>query len=187
MTAIPEPSVGLYWYANVDPTVPPGVAAPLYQLLVRTDVSGLYWKASSLDTGWAGITSGGGTPGATGPTGPTGATGATGATGPTGPPGTSSITTVTVANTPYTILSTNDYLYVDTSGGPITMILPSPASFTFAKEYYIVDSTGSFATNNLTLSPHSTEEIEGLAANKIFSTQWGGWTVATDGTNWFVY
>ena len=108
-------------------------------------------------------------------------------TGPTGPPGTDSIQTVTVANTPYTILPTNDYLYVDTSGGPITMILPDPTQFGFAKQYFIVDSTGSFNTNNLTLSPHSTEEIEGLAANKVFSTQWGGWTVATDGTNWFVY
>ena len=68
-------------------------------------------------------------------------TGPTGMTGPTGPPGTDSIQTVTVANTPYTILPTNDYLYVDTSGGPITMILPDPTQFGFAKQYFIVDST----------------------------------------------
>ena len=77
-------------------------------------------------------------------------------------------------------------MFVDSSGGPITLALPNPASFGYAKEYFIVDSTGFFAQNNVTLQPNGAEMIEGLAANKVFQTAWGYWTIVTDGTNWFV-
>lgn len=54
VTGMPEPSVGLVWYANGDPTGIPGVAAPLYQLLVRTDASpGIYWKSGPSNEAWA--------------------------------------------------------------------------------------------------------------------------------------
>ena len=196
----PEPLVGIIWYEAVDPTVSPGIQAPIWQLLVRTDTSPneLYWHSGASPTAWTLIGGGGGG----GPSVDVENQGSAIPNNPhatlnfTGPDvtasdagggvadiaiGASTITTVTVANTPYTILSTDDYLYVDTSGGAITMILPNPTTFTFAKTYYIVDSTGSFNTNNLTLSPHGAELLEGLNANKVFSTQWGGWTVATDG------
>ena len=101
--------------------------------------------------------------------------------------GAGAIKSIVLANSPYTILSTDDVLFVDTSAGAITMILPNPAAFTYAKMFYIKDTTGSFGTNNLTLSPFGAEKIEGLAANKIFQTNWGSWFVMTDGTNWYVW
>lgn len=51
----PEPAVGLYWYANSDPTMAPGVSAPMYQLLIRTDTQAVYWKSGSANTAWTKI------------------------------------------------------------------------------------------------------------------------------------
>jgi len=97
------------------------------------------------------------------------------------------IQNVTVANTPYQILADDDYLFVDTSGGAVTLLLPDPTQFTYAKEYVLKDVAGMFSANNVTLSPFAAESIEGLAANRIFQTNWGGWTIVTDGIDWFVY
>jgi hypothetical protein len=60
----PEPAVGLYWQANVDPTIAPGVAAPLWQLLWRTDAPSIYFKSGAATTAWVKVgngTSSGGT------------------------------------------------------------------------------------------------------------------------------
>jgi hypothetical protein len=51
----PEPSVGLYWYANTDPTTGAGVSAPQYQLLIRTDTQAIYWKSGPTNTAWTKI------------------------------------------------------------------------------------------------------------------------------------
>lgn len=58
----PEPSVGLYWFEAVDPTIAPGVQAPLWQLLIRTDTTPneLYWKSGEPATSWTLIGGGGG-------------------------------------------------------------------------------------------------------------------------------
>lgn len=61
-----EPALGLYWYADVDPTIAPGVSAPLWQLLIRTDVPSIYYKAGNADTAWVNIGLGGGSPTALG-------------------------------------------------------------------------------------------------------------------------
>jgi hypothetical protein len=85
----------------------------------------------------------------------------------------------------YTILSSDSIIFCNTSGGPFTLTLPSPSAMA-GKVYRIIDSTGSFQTNNLTLAPNASESIEGLAASKVLQTAWGFFTVTTDGTNWFV-
>lgn len=124
--------------------------------------------------------------GSTGATGATGNTGNTGAIGATGPLPTPAGTTIVLANSPYTILPTDDYLFVDTSAGAITLNLPDPTQFSYAKEYFLVDTKGTFNTNNVTLAPFAAEMIEGVAANRIFQTNWGGWTIVTDGVDWYV-
>jgi hypothetical protein len=43
----PEPSVGLYWFANFDPTTSSGMNAPLFQLLIRTDNDSIYYKSGN--------------------------------------------------------------------------------------------------------------------------------------------
>jgi hypothetical protein len=71
----------------------------------------------------------------------------------------------------------------NTSGGSFTITLPTPVSGAFIG---IKDSTGSFQTNPLTIAPHASEMIEGLAASKLLYTNWGSWSFFSDGTNWFM-
>lgn len=54
----PQPAVGLYWIENVDPTIGPGVSAPLWQLLIRTDTPAIYYKSGAANTAWTKIGSG---------------------------------------------------------------------------------------------------------------------------------
>lgn len=54
----PNAAVGLYWYDNTDPTAGGGMAAPLAQLLVRTDAPSLYYKSGATNTAWTKIGSG---------------------------------------------------------------------------------------------------------------------------------
>ncbi len=66
--------------------------------------------------------------------------------------GSGSITfTYTNVNTsPYVVLVTDEYLSVDSSGGPITIQLPNAA--TLGKTFVIKDRTGSAAINNITVT-----------------------------------
>jgi hypothetical protein len=58
----PQPNVGLTWYTSSNPTIPPGVTAPIAQLLIRQDVPSIYFKNGNAATAWilVGIGSGGG-------------------------------------------------------------------------------------------------------------------------------
>lgn len=95
--------------------------------------------------------------------------------------------TVTVLNKTanYTVLSTDSgtYFTLDTSGGGFNLTLPAPTSGYRIK---FTDSTGGFQTNNLTLVRNGGEKIAGIAASKVFQTNWGGWEVFSNGTDWFV-
>jgi hypothetical protein len=92
--------------------------------------------------------------------------------------------TVGTKATNYT-LTTSDYvIFADTSGGAFTITLPSPS--TAGQMYIIKDSTGSFETNNLTIARHASENIEGVAASRICSTNWGVYRIISNGTNWFL-
>lgn len=71
----------------------------------------------------------------------------------------------------------------DTSGAAFNLTLPTPVSGAFV---IIKDKTGSFGTNNLTVLRNGTEKIEGLAASKIFQTNWGSWSLFSDGTDWYI-
>lgn len=88
----------------------------------------------------------------------------------------------------YTLLTTdnNTRFLLDTSGGTFNLTLLSASSATSGYGFYLVDKKGTFSTNNLTLVPNGTDLIEGLNANKVFQTSWGGWYIFTDGTSWFV-
>jgi len=59
-TVGPYPSVGLYWFDNVDPTTGAGMSAPANQLLVRTDTPSIYYKSGPADTAWTKIGNGAG-------------------------------------------------------------------------------------------------------------------------------
>lgn len=95
-----------------------------------------------------------------------------------------SINSTTTKTANYTILSTDSIIFCDTSGGAFTLTLPNPSTLA-GKIFRIIDTTGSFQTNNLTLSPFGSEKIEGLAASKILQTAWGWFNVTTNGTDWY--
>lgn len=55
-----EPLVGLVWVADFDPTTAGGVAAPLWQFLIRIDTAQLYYKNGTANTAWISLSGGGG-------------------------------------------------------------------------------------------------------------------------------
>jgi len=78
--------------------------------------------------------------------------------------------------------TTDMIILVDTSSSR-TITLPSPSN---GRMFIIKDKTGGAETNNITLARNGSESIEGIAANRTLATNWGKWTVVSDGTNWFI-
>lgn len=64
--------------------------------------------------------------------------------------GTTNLTYTNVNTSPYVVLSTDEYISVDCSGGPITLQFPNAA--TSGRAYVVKDRTGSAATNNITVT-----------------------------------
>ena len=79
--------------------------------------------------------------------------------------------------------SGSDYiLLVDTSAAR-AITLPAATS---GRVIVIKDTIGTAETYNITLTRAGSESIEGVAANRILSTNWGKWTFVCNGTNWFL-
>jgi trimeric autotransporter adhesin len=70
----------------------------------------------------------------------------------------------------------------NTSGAGFTVTMPAPSSGAYV---LIKDVGGVFQTNNLTIAPHASEQIEGLAASYLAQTNYGSYTLVSDGTNWW--
>ncbi len=85
----------------------------------------------------------------------------------------------------YTLTVTDTTIFCDTSGGAFSLTLPTPSTVT-GHIYRVIDTKGTFNTNNLTLVRAASEKIEGLAASKLLQTNWGWFSVISDGTDWFV-
>jgi putative lipoic acid-binding regulatory protein len=99
----------------------------------------------------------------------------------------SSNVTVVSKNNGYTVVSSDNgtYFLVDTTSGSFAFDLPTPTSGFIIR---IVDSTGQFSNNPFTLEPTGGGVmISGVAGGKMFETAWGGWTIFSDGSNWFVF
>jgi len=95
------------------------------------------------------------------------------------------ITSVNHAASPYTVLVTDDFIAVNTSGGVVTLLLPNaPAT---GKVYYIKDSTGSSATSNISVTTvGGTVTIDGATTYTI-ATNYESIGVIFDGTNYEVF
>lgn len=72
--------------------------------------------------------------------------------------------------------------YVNTSSAR-SLTLPAPSAGAFM---VVKDSTGSCATNNITIVRAASEQIETVAASYVLNTDLGSWTFTSDGTNWFI-
>jgi len=97
--------------------------------------------------------------------------------------GSSSVTTITkTAN--YVIQTTDQIILVDTlSIGAFTLTLFAP---TDGANFEIYDIAGNLSVANLTLQRFGAEKIAGVAADKIFQTDWGAWKIISNGTDWFI-
>lgn len=77
-------------------------------------------------------------------------------------------TNVTHAMSPYVVLTTDNYISVDCSGGAVTLNFPNVPTF---KETWIVkDRTGNASANNISITtPGGTVTIDGLTTYKVTS------------------
>lgn len=90
------------------------------------------------------------------------------------------------ANSPYTVVSTDEVIETDTSTGTLTINLPPPAS---GKRWLmVVDNTFSSGSNKVTLSRNGgTYKIRGTAADyDLPQVSGGSWSVYTNGTDYWV-
>lgn len=78
--------------------------------------------------------------------------------------------------------STDHYILANTTSAALTVTLPAPVR---GRRFKIKDSGGVAGTNNITVSPHSTEKIDG-AASQTIATNYGSLSLISDGTNWFL-
>lgn len=92
----------------------------------------------------------------------------------------------------YNLAAGTDLLLCDSTDNPITVVLPLPSGRVSAIQQvpiFIKDKGGQAAVNNITLSPHGAELIDGLNPNSsaLINTGKGTMIVVTDGTNWYLF
>lgn len=97
--------------------------------------------------------------------------------------GSLSLNTFTVTTSTYTIDSGTlpDYQLLCNRAGTITITLPVPTN---GRVIVIKDASGNAVTNNITISHHSTETIDG-ATTFVINNGYQSVTLSSDGTNWF--
>jgi len=92
-------------------------------------------------------------------------------------------TSVAAAASPYTVLSTDTFILVDTSAGAVEVDLPAVASSS-GRTIVIKDEGGSAATNAITIDPNGAETLDGSATSKTITTNYGYASIFCDGTQW---
>lgn len=79
--------------------------------------------------------------------------------------------------------STGDKVFVDCSGGAVTITLPATPST--GNEVIVSDSSGDAATNNVTVARNGST-IDGAAADFVIDLNYGGCGFAYNGTTWVI-
>jgi len=94
-------------------------------------------------------------------------------------------TDVVFADSPYTVLGTDYFLSVDTSGGAITVTLPNAATLA-GRTYVIRDTGGAAGATNITVATGGGNLVGGgaSAATKTISAAYAGATVYSNGVTW---
>jgi microcystin-dependent protein len=89
---------------------------------------------------------------------------------------------VSVTGTSQNVINGKTYL-VATGSHAVSLNMPIPASNNW---FWVKDVSNNASVNNITLIRHGTEQINGVAANKVLNISAGEWLFACDGTNWFM-
>ncbi len=99
------------------------------------------------------------------------------------------VTSVVFGASPYTVLGTDYFISVDTSGGAVTVTLPAASAVT-GRTFVIRDTGGAAAASNITIGGGGTNLVGGgaAAATKVISAAYAGATVYSNGSTWnYVY
>ena len=91
---------------------------------------------------------------------------------------------VSVSTTPYTVLSSDEILLVDSSSAAITVNLPAAAD-NDKRRLTIKDAGGQAGTNNITVDPNGAETIDG-ETTYLLDTNYESIDVVCDGTGWYI-
>jgi hypothetical protein len=94
-------------------------------------------------------------------------------------------TTVLIGASPYTPAATDALLLVTSSGGAITISLPTAASRS-GYPIGIKDISGQAGTNNITINRASSDTIDGLTSIKIATNYGAFWLTPVTG-GWVVF
>lgn len=79
--------------------------------------------------------------------------------------------------------TTTDYIiYCNFSAAHVITLPPADAG----RILIIKDISGTAQTNTISVAQNAAEQIEGVAATKTFNTNYGSWTLSSDGTNWWI-
>ena len=95
------------------------------------------------------------------------------------------ITSVNHAASPYTVLTTDEFLAVNTSGGVVTIDLPNaPAT---GRVFYVKDTNGTAATSNITVTTVGGAVTIDGATTYVMKTNFQAISVVFDGTSYEVF
>lgn len=89
---------------------------------------------------------------------------------------------ITSTSTDITLNATHYTVKVDASGANRTITLPASAGV--SRRIYIIKKTDSSA-NTVTIDGNASETLDG-ATTKVINTQWAGYAIQSDGTNWII-
>lgn len=92
-------------------------------------------------------------------------------------------TAVAAAASPYTVLSTDTVLLVDTTAGAVEVDLPAVASSS-GRTIVVKDEGGVAATNQIVIDPNGAETLDGSATSATINTNFGFMSLFCDGTQW---
>ncbi len=101
------------------------------------------------------------------------------------PAGTSTLTYTLVNTTPYVVLTTDEFLGVDTTAAPIQINLPNAPST--GRTFVIKDISGTAQTNNITVTTVGGVVLVDAAATYVMNTQYSSINVLFNGTKYLVY
>ena len=85
-----------------------------------------------------------------------------------------------------TAMTDEYYIGVTTTTGVRTITLPPAATVGTGKIYIIKDESGGAGTNNITIDANGTEIIDG-SLTQVINTNYGKFSIISDGSNWFTF
>ena len=94
---------------------------------------------------------------------------------------------IAVGASPYTVLASDCYIGVNSAGGAVELDLPAAAT---GRILHIKDEGAAAATNNITIDPNTTEQIDsgGAGTALVMSTNKASFSLyGLTGTGWFIF